>query len=146
MTAVELRFGIPNVDLAKVGGGFVNPSDFAGHQLIVVFCPTDPSAAAQELSEYSACASELCANDAWIIGICDDEAASAIAARQSCFSVATDQQRAAWSAFQKLSKHRTRQERDAGAAFLFSRGGSLQRAWAGGGHASEVMRELKQRV
>jgi peroxiredoxin len=146
MTETDLKFGIPDIALPKAGGGFVNPSDFAGHQLIIVFCPTEPSAAARELSEYGAQASELCDNDAWIVGICDDEAESSVAAKESCFSVAADQERAAWEAFRSLSGHRRELQRDKGAVFLFGRGGSLQRAWAGAGHASEVTRELKQRM
>lgn len=146
MTATDLKFGIPDIKLAKVGGGVVNPSDFAGHQLIIVFCPTEPNAAARELSEYGSHASELCHNDAWIMGICDDEANSSIAAGEGCLSVAVDRDRAAWAAFQNLSRHRHEPQREEGGVFLFGRGGSLQRAWVGGAHASEVMRELKQRM
>ena len=146
MTAVDLKFGIPNIELAKTGGGTVNPSAFAGHQLVVVFCPSKPSAAAQELSDYGAHASELCSNDAWIIAVCDEEAASSTAARHSGFSVATDRHRTGWSAFQNLSKNLARQDPEWGAVFLFGRGGALQRVWAGSGHAHEVMRELNQRA
>jgi peroxiredoxin len=146
MMAIDLKFGIPDIQLVKVGGGLVNPSDFAGHQLIVVFCPTDPKAVSQELAEYGAHASELCGYDTWIIGICDETVGSSIPAGQSCFSVAVDRAGAAWAAFQKLSRHRREPRREQGAVFLFGRGGTLQRAWPGGGHASEVMRELKQRM
>ena len=145
MTAIDFKFGIPDIDLTKLGGGVVNPSNFAGHQLIVLFCPTEPAAAAEELAEYATHASELCGNDAWIIGICDDVSATPVAAERNCFSVATDQKRTAWSAFQELPGRCDAQQRDAGAVFLFGRGGALQHAWAGSGHVGEVMRELQQR-
>ena len=34
-------FGVPNIDLPWSCGGTVNPSCFAGHQLLVLFLPTD---------------------------------------------------------------------------------------------------------
>ena len=49
MNEATLSFGIPDIDLPRHGGGTVNPGDFAGHPLIVVFCPTDPAAVAREL-------------------------------------------------------------------------------------------------
>jgi peroxiredoxin len=146
MTATALKFGIPELDLAKAGGGVVNPSNFAGHQLIVVFCPTDPGAAARELDEFSRHGSELCGDDAWIIGICNNTTGAAAAENSLCFPVAVDQENSAWSSFQTLLKPQERQEREPGSVFLFGRGGGLQRTWTGGGHAREVMQELKQRA
>lgn len=146
MTAIRLRFGIPDVELPKLGGGVVNPSDFAGHQLIVLFCPTAPDATAKELNEYGRHAAEFCDNDAWIIGICADETGAASATSKACFSVAVDREPAAWSAFLRLAKHIDEPQRESGAVFLFGRGGSLQRVWTGSGHASEVMCELKLRA
>lgn len=146
MTAIRLRYGIPDIELPKAGGVVVNPADFAGHQLIVLFCPTAPDAAAKELDEYGGHAPEFCDNDAWIIGICADEIGAAGAACRACFSVAVDRGGVAWSAFMTLAKHIDEQRRESGAVFLFGRGGSLQRAWAGSGHANEVMAELKLRA
>ena len=144
MAASNLKFGIPDIQVAKAGGGLVNPSDFAGHQLVVLFCPTAPDAADKELAEYGVHRSELCENDAWIIGIRDQSSALCSAAPESSFSVLSDDDGKAWSAFQRLPGQGG-QRREAGAVFLFGRGGALQHAWAGSGHVEEVMRELKQR-
>jgi peroxiredoxin len=32
------NYGIPDIELPLPKGGTVNPSDFAGHELVVLFC------------------------------------------------------------------------------------------------------------
>ena len=52
MLAARLNFGIPNVDLPLGCGGTVNPSCFAGHQLVVLFLPADATKRVAEFESY----------------------------------------------------------------------------------------------
>ena len=41
------NYGIPDIELTLPKGGTVNPTDFIGHELVVLFCPLDHGAAAR---------------------------------------------------------------------------------------------------
>ena len=138
------RYGIPDVELQRPGGVTVNPADFAGHQLVVLFCPADREAAALDVADYALHMKDLCDTDAWIIGICDEKEPRC-GHGASSFTMARDSERLAWDAFQNLLGPRDRTSRDEGAVFLFDRGGGLRRSWAGSGHASDVARAVRQR-
>lgn len=134
-------YGPPDVELTGRQGHMVNPANFAGHDLVVLFCPSDSNAAAQELAEYHALAEGLTYNDAYMIAICNREARPPA----SRIVLATDIDRA-WDAFSQCSSKRRRPYPDDGAVFLFGRGGCLRKSWEGAGHAREVMRTLAERM
>lgn len=140
--SVRRQYGIPDIALPRPQGGTVNPSDFAGHELVVLFCPLDHEAAQREVADYNRLAERLSYNDAWMIAVGDGghvEPASRIA-----FAAETDL--AAWRAFGESLDPPQLLPRDEGAVFLFGRGGCLTRAWLGPGHASEVASELGKRM
>lgn len=146
MTGTRLNYGIPDIDLPRDGGGTVNPGNFAGHPLIVVFCPADRAAEARELRR---CAERVCDFDAygaWLITIGREGGAGPLDA--DCPSAsAYDPGDRAWAAFKEVAGGGAGGlRRDQGATFLFGRGGSLQRSWPGCGHAAEVLAELGQRI
>lgn len=138
MLATDLNFGIPDVDLTWTCGGTVNPSCFAGHQLVVLFLPMDAKEAAAELASYDWLADEFAGIDAWYLVVGTGPAPPAHEG-----PIALDREDAAWAAFNKLAKLQL--DRQNGAAFLFTRGGSLHRVWGGVGHATEVVAELQTR-
>ena len=142
MLANELNFGIPNVQLPWSCGGTVNPSCFVGHQLVVLFLPVDPRHVTAELDSYDARADEFGGSDAWFLAIGQSPADQAVKSRTK--PIAMDRDGAAWQAFNKLAKRKL--DRAEGAAFLFTRGGSLHRVWPGRGHAPEVFAELVTRA
>ena len=72
MDATEARYGIPDIDLPWSCGGTVNPSCFAGHQLVVLFLPTDPGQGRAEFMSYDKLAGELAGSDAWYLVIGDE--------------------------------------------------------------------------
>lgn len=144
MTADPLNYGIPDVALARVGGGSVNPSYFVGHPLVVVFCPVDQAAEAHELREFAKRACQLVSYDAWLITIHRNGAAPA--QEPGCPAAsAIDPHDLAWAAFLDIADANTL-KRDEGATFLFGRGGSLQHVWPGSGHAARVIDELSQQM
>jgi hypothetical protein len=143
MVASELRFGIPDVDLTWSCGGTVNPSCFVGHQLFVLFLPTDDERQAAELTSYDALADAFAGTDAWFLVIGRAETFPLL---HRSTPIAFDPDGAAWSAFKKLAQGKLTSERADGAAFLFTRGGALYRVWNGPGHAAELVQELKGRV
>ena len=138
MLAAELTFGIPNIDLPWSCGGTVNPSSFAGHQLLVLFLPTRQRDAAAEFDSYEKLIDNLAETDAWFLVI--GKKASRGSEKQR-IPIATDPNEKAWKAFNKIAK-RTDLDRKEGAAFLFSRGGGFHQVWPGQGHSREVVREL----
>jgi peroxiredoxin len=145
MTGIRLNYGIPDIDLPRHGGGTVNPGDFAGHPLIVVFCPLDPDAEAEELRECSDRVRDFDSYEAWLITIGRENAASSEAGRLT--ASAYDPGDRAWVAFKDIAgPHALALDRAKGATFLFGRGGSLQRAWPGCGHETELLAELAQRI
>ena len=140
MLAGKLNFGIPDIDLTWSCGGTVNPSCFAGHQLAVLFLPTDPRRQAKEFGSYEKHADDFAGSDAWflVIGTAPD------GIQKYKTPIAYDRDDLAWNAFAELERPDPAVlSRPEGAAFLFTRGGGLQRVWAGAGHADEVIRELK---
>ena len=62
-------YGIPDIELPLLAGGTINPGNFAGHELVVLFCPLDRAAAEQELADYNRHADQLSYNDAWMIAV-----------------------------------------------------------------------------
>lgn len=141
MDDARLRFGIPDLELGCPDGRSVNPATFVGHQLIVLFLPVEEAAAVRELGDYASYAQEFADNDAWVLNIVS-EVRPSLAVRGGCHALVIDPRNEAWRAFERLVEHRPAPPRAGGAVFLFSRGGGLQRAWAGPGHAQDVVREL----
>lgn len=146
MIGTRLNYGIPDIQLHRHGGGTVNPGDFAGHPLIVVFLPDDPAAEAQELRR---CVARVCEFDdygAWLITIGRERGPAPLAT--DCPSAsAHDPGDRAWAAFKGVAGPEAgKLDRSEGATFLFGRGGSLQRAWPGCGHGADVLAELAQRI
>lgn len=142
MDEVRLRFGIPDLELGCPDGRTVNPATFVGHQLIVLFLPLKEAAAIRELGEYGRHAQQFSDNDAWLLNIVN-EAKPSLAVRGGCHALAIDPRNEAWRAFERLAEHRRVHPREDGAVYLFARGGGLQRAWPGPGHAQDVVRELR---
>ena len=136
------NYGIPDIELPLPKGGTVNPADFIGHELVVLFCPLDPSAAARELEDYNRHADQFSYNDAWMIAVRDD--AETLPA--SRMTIAADPDLAAWRAFRECLDPPAQLPRADGAVFLFGRGACLTRAWGGSGHANDVVNELGKRM
>lgn len=145
MDDVQLRYGIPDVELGCPKGGTVNPTTFVGHQLIVVFLPADEAAALQELGRYANYADELTDSDAWVLGIVQQEHPST-AIVTAGHGLVSDPDCSAWRAFERLLKRGENHDRDDGAVYLFGRGGALQKAWFGSGVADDVVRELRRQA
>lgn len=141
MLAAELNFGIPNIDLPWSCGGTINPGCFAGHQLLVLFLPSDERAQAAEFESYKKLADDLAGTDAWLLLIGTEQSKAQV---KRNIPIALDREGKAWQAFKKLGKA-ARLDRAEGAAFLFTRGGTFHRVWPGQGHASEVIGEFLSR-
>jgi len=142
----NLCYGIPDVTLRCVGGGQINPSAFAGHELVVFFCPSSSSAAASEIEAYAARAKAFVDGGAWLIGVLSGEAAAKSGGNlgDTGIKLAEDTDGAAWEVFEELLKTSERTEEVEGGAFLFERGGCLAKAWAGTGHAENALNELQR--
>lgn len=141
MSAAQLRFGIPDIDLPRTGGGTVNPSAFAGHVLVVVFCPAASEREAAELADYRNLSPGLGAYDGWLVAVSQRPVDGQ--ANESCpAAAAADADGSAWAAFCDIAPPELELDRSEGATFLFARGGSLERAWPGVGHSGEVIEEL----
>lgn len=134
-------YGIPNIDLAGQQGGTVNPSDFAGHDLILLFCPAEPRAATVELASYNALAEALAYNDAYMVAICCAEAGEPA----SRTLISNDAERA-WNAVRKCLDGTEKPDPNEGAVLLFGRGGCLTKVWRGVGHANDVVQALGERM
>lgn len=144
----NLSYGIPDVTLPCLGGGEINPSAFAGHELIVFFCPSNPGAAASEIESYASHSKAFVDGGAWVIGVLSGEAVAKAGDDQgdTPLKLAEDRDGAAWAAFEELLKTSERTEETEGGAFLFERGGCLAKSWPGRGHAEDVIRELHRRA
>ena len=144
MEPTSTHHGIPDIELEGFGGGLVNPANFIGHELVVLFCALDQEASRRDMAEYALHMEELSDSDAWLIAICDDEAT---ACEQGTLSIAMaqDPERAAWDLFLDLLEPGERASRTDGAVYLFGRGGALRASWRGPGHASDVARAVKER-
>jgi hypothetical protein len=134
-------FGIPHVELSSERGKTFNPTDFAGHPLVMLFCPTEQSAAERELAAYNGLAESLAYNDAYMVAICCTEAGQPA----SRILVSADAERA-WNALSKCLDGAEKPDPDKGAVFLFGRGGCLTKVWRGLGHANEVAKALGERM
>ena len=135
-------YGIPDIDLPLAKGGIVNPSDFAGHELVVLFCPLDRRAAERELADYNRNADQFSYDDAWMIAV----GGGTNVLPASRMTLAAEPDRRAWEAFGETMDPPKRLPREEGAVFLFGRGGCLTRAWQGPGHANDVASELGKRM
>jgi peroxiredoxin len=138
MTEAKLNFGIPNIDLERSSGGKVNPSSFAGHQLVVLFLPETLGSQAAELESYGECSDALCTTDAVLLVVASN-------AVDTTRPIALDPNGKAWRAFLEIAESANVERRE-GAAFYFTRGGAFHRVWPGRGHASEVVAELRSRL
>lgn len=141
MNAIDLKFGIPNIELGGASGSKINPSSFAGHELIVLFCPLEPAEACGEIGEYLSHSAEFVDRDAWLLTFADDCDNIAVDGGGRVLTI-PDPERHAWVAFRNLTRHAEEMDRGSGATFLFTRGGRLHRFWHGSGHVNEVLAEL----
>lgn len=140
MLTTRLNYGIPNIELSWSCGGTVNPSCFAGHQLVVLFLPHDREQQRVEFESYNRLAEELSATDAWFLVIGDETHIQS----NGETPVALDPDGKAWLAFKGVAGD-GKLERSDGAVFFFTRGGAFHRLWPGRGHAREVIEELLTR-
>lgn len=141
MHVARLKFGIPDIELPCSAGGTVNPASFAGHVLVVLFCPIAAEREAAEVAEYRKLSPELGAYGGWLMFV---SGSSSLSERDPPRAVdaACDSDGSAWAAFCEIAPPDLKLDRSEGAAFLFARGGSLQRVWPGRGHAADVLGEL----
>jgi peroxiredoxin len=135
-------FGVPKASVVTVDGKVLDLSVFAGHPLILAFCPSGACGAAGLLYDFSNLADRIAANDAWAIGITDDPLPPG--ADDLHLLLARDPDARLYA---MLCDHLREQGADLsqGAVFLFGRGGNLQRYWAGQPDAKEVVEQLAQR-
>jgi peroxiredoxin len=146
MTAAAHGARIPDVVLHKCGGGEINPSALVGEELVVIFCPADPAAAAREIEAYRALVRDFEDHGVWILGVVAEGIDQAPhGAGEPSIALAHDPSGAAWSAFAP-GLDDPEALRPSGATFLFTRWGSLDRAWAGTGHATEVLEQARKRT
>jgi len=138
----NLRFGIPDIELSCDSGTKVNPASFAGHELIVLFCPTDAAEAGQEIAAYRKHCADFVARDAWLLTFADQCGDVAVEGADRVMTV-PDPDWHAWVAFRNLTPHPEEYARADGATFLFGRGGDLRGYWRGSGHAHDVLAELQ---
>ena len=141
MTNTQMKFGIPDIELPRAAGGVVRPAAFAGHALVVTFCPTAPESEAAELADYQKLASEMSRYDAWLITVSERPITFEPDTHRAT-AAAHDLDGSAWAAFQEVASPGTPLDQSAGATYLFGRGGTLQRIWVGAGHSAEVLEEL----
>ena len=141
MDDVQLRFGIPDLELNCVRGGTINPAAFVGHELTVLFLPADETAAIRQLQDYRQHAHHFSDCDAWVLDIVQEQEPSAAILAASP-ALALDPEHIAWNAFERLLSAGVRHPWQMGGVYLFGRGGGLQRAWFGTSGADEVVREL----
>lgn len=146
MTVAEPGTRIPDVVLQRAGGGEINTSAFIGQELVLVFCPADPVAAAREVEAYRALVSEFQDHGVWILGVLADGIdQTPHDAGEPSIALAHDPSGAAWSAFAPWLDD-SQAQRAPGATFLSTRWGCFDRAWAGAGHAREVLEEARRRI
>ncbi len=140
MKSVELKFGLPDLELSCSADRKINPASFAGHDLIVLFSPIDASD--QEIAAYRHHCDEFVKRDAWLLAFAD-ECDLHVSGQERVLTIA-DPERRAWTAFRDLTSHAEELDRGDGATFLFTRGGSLHRYWHGRGHVQDVLAELRK--
>ena len=146
MTAAAQCTRIPDVVLKRAGGGELNTSAFIGQELVVIFCPADPAAAAREIEDYRGLVGEFQDHGVWILGVLADGIDQPPhEPGKPSIALAHDPSGAAWSAFAPWLDD-DKAQRAPGATFLFTRWGRFDRAWAGTGHAKEVLEQARRRV
>lgn len=139
----ELKFGIPDLELPRLSGGKVSPAAFAGHALVVLFCPRGRAAEIAALDQYATAACEFSGYDAWLLTVIEQDGVSP---EPKCpCAIVYDPHGTAWEAFQKVAEPDLKLDRDQGATFLFARGGSLHHAWAGVASPELVIQSLARR-
>lgn len=146
MAKSTLCYGIPDVRLARLLGGKINPSSLVGRELVVIFCPVDPAAAAAEIGEYRKHANAFTESGASLIGVVDDAGLSGDDLRGEGVLLTRDPENTGWLAFSGLLPPADRPERAAGGAFYFGRGGCLVRFWLGGHHAGDALGAIERRL
>lgn len=133
--------GIPDIQLTGQDGKTVNPSDFAGHDLVMLLCPADQEEAKRELASYNALADALAYNDAYMIAVCGAQAGPPA----SRITICADAGRA-WDAVEKCLDGKEQLSPHEGAVLLFGRGGCLRKVWRGVGHSRKVADALGDRM
>ena len=141
MARIDLNFGIPAIEICCSSGTKINPASFAGHELIVLFCPLDRDTAYAEVNAYLAHSAEFVSRDAWLLTFAEECGDLSIDGGNRVLTV-PDPKGRAWNAFRDLTRRPQEMDRKSGATFLFSRGGNLHRYWHGSGHVDEVLAEL----
>lgn len=144
----NLCYGIPDINLPKVDGGEINPSAFAGHELVIFFCPSDGHAAAAEIEDYCSRARAFADGGAWLIGVLSGKppAEQCGSGESAHITLAQDKNGTAWAAFEDLLSAEKRSEEVHGGTFFFERGGCLANAWPGSGHAEDALKALQWRT
>lgn len=141
MASIQLKYGIPDIELGCASGAKINASSFAGHELIALFCPFDAAGASQEIAAYRRHVAELVERDAWLLTFAEHCEDVSVDGPNRLLTI-PDRDRHAWVAFRDLTEHPEEMDRSSGATFLFRRGGGLHRYWHGVGHVDEVLAEL----
>jgi hypothetical protein len=130
----------PDIWLQCEQGSPVNPAAFAGHELVVLFCPTSHDYAAREISSYLKHAESFTCRDAWVLIFADN--ANTLAKQGQGMRIVADPERKAWVLFRDLTEEPEALDRADGAVFYFARGGGLSRYWQGSGHVRQVLKEV----
>ena len=131
---------LPDIWLRCEQGSLVNPAAFAGHELVVLFCPTSDADAAREISSYLKHADSFVCRDAWVMIFADSP--HTLAEQGHGMRILADPDRKAWVLFRDLTEDPEVLDRADGAVFYFARGGGLSRYWQGSGHVRRVLEEL----
>lgn len=136
---------IPDIILQRAGGGEINLSAFIGQELVVIFCPADPAAVGREIEAYRSLAGEFQNHGVWILGVLAGESdPPPRPAGEPSIALVHDRSGSAWAAFAPWLDRDASAQRAQGAVFLFERWGCFDRAWAGTGHAKEVLEESRR--
>src|SRR5689334_13616199 len=116
MASPALRYGIPDIQLPRLGGGTINPSVLVGHELVLFFCPAEPEQATAEISAYVRRLPDFEAAGAWVMAILPGPASLETAPD---LAIGQDPEGAAWAAFESLLEPSERSAEVRGGAFLF---------------------------
>jgi peroxiredoxin Q/BCP len=153
MMAIDEGAGIPDVDLARPGGGRVNLRDYAGKPFILYFYPKDDTAGCtREAQDFSGHYPEFQALGAEILGVSRDTPSKHqkfIAKYDLTVPLASDDTEAAMAAFGVWVEKSLYGRKYMGidrSTFLFDARGTLVRAWRRvrvPGHVVEVLNALK---
>jgi peroxiredoxin len=138
----EARLDVP---LRLLEGGATNLGHFCGQKLVVLFCPTDPVAAARELLAYEALAPALEESGAWLVGILEWTGDAPAGGRESPINLGLDPDGSAFLALSRGADPRIDFDARAGAAFLIDRDGTVRHAWPGTGHARRALAGVRER-